>query len=275
MAEQWLSIVEYARRYKISDMTIRRRIKTGKLQAVLQEGKYFIPMSGIDKPQQEPSRDPSLEFSQDFSREPQNLQRPRPGQGVEGEPYQSRPHPSPQHPLIYQQAPTPLVKSHPQPGPSMVPDVNNQQSLGGSYQSRGPQQNHVEHSGPYHQAPQRVYNGQLPRGSYSQDSGYGVESPNPNIQMGVHSKDQSILPDNLWRPLAGTTTAIVDTKALLAYCDATVRKAIDLERKTIDRFKSKLETLEATIVAKDLEIKSLRQQIEDMQLLVKIIERRK
>lgn len=41
MAE--LSIVEYARRHSVSDMTVRRRIKTGKLKAILKEGKYYIP----------------------------------------------------------------------------------------------------------------------------------------------------------------------------------------------------------------------------------------
>lgn len=44
MSDQWLSIVEYARTYNVSDMTIRRRIKTGKLQAVLRDGKYYIPL---------------------------------------------------------------------------------------------------------------------------------------------------------------------------------------------------------------------------------------
>ena len=43
MSENWLSIVEYARKHDISDMTVRRRIKTGKINAVLKEGKYFIP----------------------------------------------------------------------------------------------------------------------------------------------------------------------------------------------------------------------------------------
>ena len=43
MAEHWLSIIEYARTFGISDMTVRRRIKTGKLKAVLKDGKYFIP----------------------------------------------------------------------------------------------------------------------------------------------------------------------------------------------------------------------------------------
>ena len=40
-----MSIVEYARTYSVSDMTVRRRIKTGKLQAILRNGKYYIPTS--------------------------------------------------------------------------------------------------------------------------------------------------------------------------------------------------------------------------------------
>lgn len=45
MSQTWLSIVEYARAFNMSDMTVRRRIKTGKLESVLKEGKYFIPVS--------------------------------------------------------------------------------------------------------------------------------------------------------------------------------------------------------------------------------------
>ncbi len=49
MAQQWLSIVEYARAFSVSDMTVRRRIKTGKLQSVLRDGKYYIPVEvGVD-----------------------------------------------------------------------------------------------------------------------------------------------------------------------------------------------------------------------------------
>lgn len=44
MTEQWLSIVEYARTLSVSDLTVRRRIKTGRLSAVLREGKYYIPV---------------------------------------------------------------------------------------------------------------------------------------------------------------------------------------------------------------------------------------
>ncbi|NRA64302.1 MAG: hypothetical protein HRU19_07430 [Pseudobacteriovorax sp.] len=49
MEDKWLSIVEYARTYDISDMTVRRRIKTGKLNAELRDGKYFINAS-LEKP---------------------------------------------------------------------------------------------------------------------------------------------------------------------------------------------------------------------------------
>jgi hypothetical protein len=45
MSQEWLSIIEYARKHQISDMTIRRRIKTGRLEAVLRDGKYYIQAS--------------------------------------------------------------------------------------------------------------------------------------------------------------------------------------------------------------------------------------
>lgn len=51
VSEQWLSISEFARSYNLSDMTVRRRIKTGRLHAVLREGKYYIPASaGRNRP---------------------------------------------------------------------------------------------------------------------------------------------------------------------------------------------------------------------------------
>ena len=45
MSDSWMSIIEYARQYNVSDMTVRRRIKTGRLNAELREGKYYIPIS--------------------------------------------------------------------------------------------------------------------------------------------------------------------------------------------------------------------------------------
>ena len=45
MDSQYQSIIQYAREHSISDMTVRRRIKTGKLYAVLRDGKYLIPLT--------------------------------------------------------------------------------------------------------------------------------------------------------------------------------------------------------------------------------------
>lgn len=62
----WMSIIEYARQYNVSDMTVRRRIKTGRLNAELREGKYYIPVqeSGQRKTFQEPEE---LDFQIDLS----------------------------------------------------------------------------------------------------------------------------------------------------------------------------------------------------------------
>jgi len=61
MSGPWMSIIEYARTYNVSDMTVRRRIKTGRLNAELRDGKYFIPIEGSGHSQREE------EFSIDLS----------------------------------------------------------------------------------------------------------------------------------------------------------------------------------------------------------------
>jgi hypothetical protein len=38
----WIDIMEYSHREKVSLSTIRRRIKSGKIQCVKKEGKYYI-----------------------------------------------------------------------------------------------------------------------------------------------------------------------------------------------------------------------------------------
>ncbi|MCY4381223.1 MAG: hypothetical protein OXC40_06630, partial [Proteobacteria bacterium] len=67
MAQQWLSIVEYARAYNISDMTIRRRIKTGKLSATLKDGKYFIPVDVDNLPTKDPGPVSQPKYEPGFS----------------------------------------------------------------------------------------------------------------------------------------------------------------------------------------------------------------
>ncbi|MDE3270049.1 MAG: hypothetical protein OYH77_07175 [Pseudomonadota bacterium] len=52
MQHEWVSISEYARRFNLSEITVRRRIKQGRINAELKNGKYFIsspPLENIAK----------------------------------------------------------------------------------------------------------------------------------------------------------------------------------------------------------------------------------
>ena len=42
MQDGWISINDYARKFNVSDITVRRRIKQGKIPAELKNGKYYI-----------------------------------------------------------------------------------------------------------------------------------------------------------------------------------------------------------------------------------------
>jgi hypothetical protein len=97
MSEKWVSIVEYARHYNISDMTVRRRIKTGKLKSVLKEGKYYVQLSSLA-----PNSPPGQPVSVPQAANP-NWQTP----------YPSSPPPSP--PLVPAAAPTSPFTSAPGP----------------------------------------------------------------------------------------------------------------------------------------------------------------
>lgn len=230
MAEQWLSIVEYARTYKVSDMTVRRRIKTGKLEAVLQDGKYFIPITPSTMPKNTP---PAAALSEaDFSRESED---PLPGSASM---HTSR------HPEIR------VIKGHPTaprvyPEPTPKPLVSTSALSGALHTSR-------PHSPGAKDNPQQ----------------------NPSARSPAEN-EQSLIPASIRQSLIQYETSLIDSHALLSFCDGALRKAQDSERKTVDRFKSKLEALEATLGSKEQEIKHLRQQLEDLQLLVKILERRK
>ncbi|MCB9228280.1 MAG: hypothetical protein H6618_01575 [Deltaproteobacteria bacterium] len=76
MGDQWLSIIEYARQYNLSDMTVRRRIKAGKLHAVLKEGKYFIPATEKPAHYQNHPLERQRETREEFSRQPHGSPRP-------------------------------------------------------------------------------------------------------------------------------------------------------------------------------------------------------
>jgi len=200
MAEQWLSIVEYARTFKVSDMTIRRRIKTGKLHAVLKDGKYYIP----------------IPFAESGKRT-QPVEIDDPAQGVYR--YES----SPQKPQQEMQ----IVKAHPSAGKTIVV----------------PQEVLRQHSS------------LIP----------SPEREEPRF---------SAVPTSLAEPLQHAEKSIVDSRALLAYCDATLKKMNEMERRTVERFKAKLDSVESILALRDNEIRNLKQQVEDLQVLVRILEKK-
>jgi len=179
MNDQWLSIVEYARQFNISDMTVRRRIKTGKLQAILREGKYYIPTS-----------EQRARTNETFT--PRNQQQP-------------------------------VVKSRP----------NNFE---------------VNTHTPIQQAPKQNYRPQ-PKQSYIPTS----------ITQTLQHRDQE---------------ATIDATTLLAFCEGSLQKLNETETRIEAQYQEKIARLESTIANRDLEIKQLSQQIEDLQVLVKILEKK-
>lgn len=88
----------------------------------------------------------------------------------------------------------------------------------------------------------------------------------------IDANSGRIIPASLRQPLTAQSSSLVDTRALLAYCEASLRKVTENERRTVEKFKSKLDAVEAQLAGRDMEVKILRQQVEDLQLLVKILQ---
>ena len=216
MTEQWLSIVEYARTYQVSDMTVRRRIKTGKLHAILQDGKYFIPTPT-----------------------------PTPTPGHEGR------------------------------GSSVNPSAESREGVANVQPMVTPR--HQSQHLAYHQAPTRPKNHEITASKNHPQvhAGFQASKPSPTRASSLPEDGDGVIPNSLRRALSAEDLSLVDSRALLAYCEASLRKLAEGERRTVERFKSKLEALEAALAQRDFEIKTLRQQAEDLQLLVKILEKRK
>ncbi len=183
MAEQWLSIAEYARTYNVSDMTIRRRIKTGKLKAILQEGKYFIPVPMGEK---KVARD--LVVS----------------------------HPNPQMP----------------PSPSAEPEVI--------------------------------------RNAFKTNHHDDMELVKKQT---MH--EDFVIPSSIRQSIRNFEVSLVDSKALLEVCEGALKKVQEAERRTVEKFKYKLESLEAALNAKNIELKTLKQQMEDLQILINLLEKKR
>jgi hypothetical protein len=199
MAEHWLSIVEYARTFGISDMTIRRRIRTGKIQAYLRDGKYYIPIDS----------DPAT-----------------------GQPVKQSARMKPDAKPSTESSNTPAMKSHPS----------------------------AERTIPQIRDPQRSEDSR-------QNSFYPSKASQP-LQFGQ-------IPDRISTPVSSNPEVSVEAMALLKYCNSSLETAKDIEKHVESHYSAKLEATRQQVINRDAEIKKLSQQIEDLQLLVEILERRR
>ena len=214
MADQWLSIVEYARETGISDMTIRRRIRTGRISAELRDGKYFIPVT-VDQAS---------------------------GQIA---PLKSNGRHS-------------LVKAHPAPDRTLPKVI--------------PASSQAEMS-TLHTAPLNVA---VKERSIVQT--YNQQTIAPQHQSAAPASNptaSALTPDSLVKPLIDAGMASVEARGLIEFC----HKALEQARSTVvsveARYVARLEALSAQLAQKDQELKVLNQQVEDLQLLVQILERKK
>ncbi len=180
MAEQWLSIVEYARTFAVSDMTVRRRIKNGKLQAVLKEGKYYIPI-----------------------------------------------------------------------GPGSVAEAA---EFAAAEEKQAP-------------LPEPVIAKQLAAVSQPPD-----QASFTNFQALRPGASFRTLPEHLSNNLQRNDNTLVDSQALLQFCEHSVTRINSIERHLQESFQLRLQNMETQVKLKDAQIGQLRQQVEDLQMLVKLME---
>lgn len=200
MAQQWYSIVEYARVFSISDMTVRRRIKTGKLNAVLKEGKYYIPVD--DRSMQEPTMNRAM---------------PEP-----------TPAPAKREPVVHR------------------PETMQQQTYSerSQYSYRSP-------------------------GHVTQDN---REFVNKNYSDSRPKVVANHIPNSVMRPVERAESLVLRADHLIKFCDEMLGELQESKNQNRDLYLAKIKTLEAKLAAKEVELQQSAQQVEDLQVLVKILE---
>jgi polyhydroxyalkanoate synthesis regulator phasin len=85
---------------------------------------------------------------------------------------------------------------------------------------------------------------------------------------------QGIVPQDIAQPLMQKGSVTADARALLQYCDQTLKRLHGREKRTEELYQQRLKTAEAHLDAKNMEIRLLKEQIEDLELLVKILEKK-
>lgn len=210
MAEQWMSIVEYARSFSVSDMTVRRRIKSGKLHAVLKDGKYYIPVHEIGKTINEGIPSSHVTVDSIYADQSSITDYPEADQ---------------------------LARNH-----SLVP---------------------------YRDSYSRV---ERPMSGASHKIGVGVQANTSDDTRDEGDLKDSNIPKDITTSFRNNNESIVQTAQLLQFCEKSLVRINSIERHINDTYRYKLEALEHKLKNKDLEINRMRQQIEDLQTLLKMIE---
>lgn len=248
MAEQWMSIVEYARTFNISDMTIRRRIRTGKLQALLRDGKYYIPIE----------TDPAS--GAPIKQNKQKNLRPNADSASYGS-NQNNGNQAHHHP----------VKSH--------PNADRTLNSSSSFSQNRPVERSENHSSPV------VRPNHISQTVPDQNKDFN-QAATINTYPDLKQRNQSIAPQSqpaIWEqipyhisaPVAQEQEVLVESQALLEYCNSSLANIKSIEKHIEQRYTARLETTYEQIRNRDIEISRLNQQIEDLQLLVQILEKKR
>ncbi|MCY4443648.1 MAG: helix-turn-helix domain-containing protein [Proteobacteria bacterium] len=253
MAQRWLSIVEYARAFNISDMTIRRRIKTGKLSATLKDGKYFIPVS-----------------EDAYGRTQESGSSPQPHQSSPTYSYtgRSKSHPSPRSVSSSSERSESYGMAAPggsardvaaKPTPSVISSELKSELK--SDKKPWEQQPHFQN--------RDIYSPATSSSSFSSQRGAQLPSTSEIV-----SSAYQYIPSHI-TATATPGHSSVDTKALFDMCEdfmsSLAKQAEDLK----SSYGNKVLCLEKTLELKDAKIADLNQKIEDLQLLVEIFEGKK
>ncbi len=226
MAEQWYSIVEYAREFAVSDMTVRRRIKTGRLSAVLRDGKYYIPVS--------PDQAAKL--------------RSGVGQNIDDEDQYA-----PASQASYTQR-------------QVAPPTQREQNF-----RRPNEAAYAPNSNSHMSRPQYATE---PRYHEQRHHAQPVRHQEISPRRTQEFRPTQLIPGHILAKLEAYDKSLVDTKALLDFCEHTVGLVNKVEIKLQEQFEAKMHSLQTEVHSKNMELNQLQQQVEDLQVLVKILERK-
>ena len=300
MTSRWMSIVEYARYHNISDMTVRRRIKNGKLHAILKEGKYFIQCNedGSSALNNEEANGHSNSPTFNSANVHNNYFNHSAAEQFNQEArYSTNVHPSSYQKSNIQPQSTPSVSNNYETSPDlnylpndfptpqqffskeMEVNQNNQQKNSVSFQKDPLPRRSNEDFNPHTHGD---YSDNLPT---KEHLGRSFNNPNETHSDQIFDMNNSShrpsheIPKSIQDKISNQSTVQIASSDLLSFCESILKRADDVNRALEVAYKNKLEateqkvkTLENEIAIKDQSEFQLRQKIEDLQMLLNMIE---